>query len=220
MDQALSDVTVIDLSQVIAMPFCTMLLADLGAKLIKVESRERGRERVSLGVKRTRDGVEERVPVAQYRDRNKLGITLELKTAKGVELFKELVKRVDVVTENFSVGTMDRLGLGYDDLKNVNPAIIYASVTAFGQNGPYAPLRDHRTRRPHARSRLRDRGCAARSPRRDRRHHRGLDEPAHEGRGGESTRARRRSGSAGQQRRGDGRGPAGASAGDVRRARA
>ena len=143
MDQALSDVTVLDLGQVIAMPFCTMLLADLGAKVIKVESRERGRERVSLGVKRTRDGVEERVPVAQYRDRNKLGITLELKTARGIELFKELVQRVDVVTENFSVGTMERLGLGYDDLKAINPGIIYASVTAFGQHGPYAPQRGY-----------------------------------------------------------------------------
>ena len=143
MEQALSDVTVIDLGQVIAMPFCTMLLADLGATVIKVESRERGRERVSLGVKRRRDGIEERVPAAQYRDRNKLGITLELKTPTGVELFKELVRRADVVTENFSVGTMERLGLGYDALKDVNPAIIYASVTAFGLNGPYAPQRGY-----------------------------------------------------------------------------
>ena len=143
MEQALSDVTVIDLGQVIAMPFCTMLLADLGATVIKVESPERGRERVSLGIKRTRDGVEERVPAAQYRDRNKLGVTLELKTAAGVELFKDLVRRSDVVTENFSVGTMDRLGLGYDALKAVNPAIIYASVTAFGLNGPYAPQRGY-----------------------------------------------------------------------------
>ena len=72
MNQALSDVTVLDLGQVIAMPFCTMLLADMGARVIKVESRERGRERVSLGIKRKRNGVEERVPAAQYRDRNKL----------------------------------------------------------------------------------------------------------------------------------------------------
>ncbi|MGH7396619.1 MAG: CoA transferase [Candidatus Rokuibacteriota bacterium] len=93
MDQALSDVTVLDLGQVIAMPFCTMLLADLGARVIKVESPERGRERVSLGVKRRRDGVEERVPAAQYRDRNKLGVTLDLKTPAGAELFRELVKR-------------------------------------------------------------------------------------------------------------------------------
>src|SRR3989475_10563385 len=108
MDHALSDITVLDLGQVIAMPFCTMLLADLGARVIKVESRERGRERVSLGVKRKRDGVEERVPAAQYRERNKLGITLELKTPKGIQLFKELARHADVGTQNFSVCTIDR----------------------------------------------------------------------------------------------------------------
>jgi crotonobetainyl-CoA:carnitine CoA-transferase CaiB-like acyl-CoA transferase len=143
MEQALSDVTVLDLGQVIAMPFCTMLLADLGARVIKVESRERGRERLSLGIKRVRNGVEERVAPAQYRERNKLAVTLELKTPKGVELFKELVSRADVVAENFSVGTMERLGLGYEDLKAVNPRIIYASVTAFGQHGPYALQRGY-----------------------------------------------------------------------------
>jgi crotonobetainyl-CoA:carnitine CoA-transferase CaiB-like acyl-CoA transferase len=143
MEQALSDVTVLDLGQVIAMPFCTMLLADLGARVIKVESRERGRERVSLGIKRVRDGKEERVPAAQYRERNKLAITLELKTAPGVALFKELVAKADVVAENFSVGTMERLGLGYETLRQVNPAIVYASVTAFGQHGPYARQRGY-----------------------------------------------------------------------------
>ena len=143
MNQALDDVTVLDLGQVIAMPFCTMLLADLGARVIKVESRERGRERVSLGVKRIRGGVEERVPAAQYRERNKLAITLELKTPQGVEIFKELVRHADVVTENFSVGTMDRLGLGYEDLKPLNPGLVYASITAFGQHGPYAAQRGY-----------------------------------------------------------------------------
>ena len=98
------------------MPFCTMLLADMGARVIKVESLEQARERLSLGMKRVRNGVEERVPVYQYRDRNKQAITLNLKTPKGVELLKELVQRVDVVTENFSVGTMERLGLGYNSL--------------------------------------------------------------------------------------------------------
>jgi crotonobetainyl-CoA:carnitine CoA-transferase CaiB-like acyl-CoA transferase len=143
MDQALDDVTVLDLGQVIAMPFCTMLLADLGARVIKVESRERGRERESLGIKRLRNGREERVAPAQYRERNKLAITLELKTAKGVELFKELVERADVVAENFSVGTMERLGLGYEELRRINPGLIYASITAFGQAGPYAAQRGY-----------------------------------------------------------------------------
>ena len=143
MKQALDDVTVLDLGQVIAMPFCTMLLADMGARVIKVESRERGRERLSLGVKRTRGGKEERVAAAQYRERNKLAITLELKTPKGVELFKELVKHADVVTENFSVGTMERLGLGYEEIAQINPGVIYASITAFGQHGPYATQRGY-----------------------------------------------------------------------------
>ena len=88
----------------------------MGARVIKVESRERGRERVSLGIKRKRNGAEERVPAAQYRDRNKLAITLELKTPRGIELFKELVRHSDVVTENFSVGTMiSGLGKGAGD---------------------------------------------------------------------------------------------------------
>jgi crotonobetainyl-CoA:carnitine CoA-transferase CaiB-like acyl-CoA transferase len=120
-----------------------MLLADLGARVIKVESPERGRERVSLGIKRRRDGVEERVPAAQYRDRNKLGVTLDLKTPTGVRLFRELVKHADVVSENFSVGTMERLGLGYEDLRRINPGLVYASITAFGQTGPYASQRGY-----------------------------------------------------------------------------
>jgi CoA:oxalate CoA-transferase len=143
MEKALDDITVLDFGQVIAMPYCTMLLADLGARVIKVESREQGQERLSLGIARRRDGVEERVPVSQYRERNKQSITLNLKDPRGVDLIKELVQRADVVAENFSVGTMDRLGIGYETLKQVNPRIIYASVTAFGQDGPYAHWRGY-----------------------------------------------------------------------------
>jgi crotonobetainyl-CoA:carnitine CoA-transferase CaiB-like acyl-CoA transferase len=143
MEKALDDITVLDFGQVIAMPYCTMLLADLGARVIKVESREQGQERLSLGIARVRDGVQERVPVYQYRERNKQSITLNLKEPQGVELIKELVKHADVVAENFSVGTMDRLGIGYETLKQVNPRIIYASVTAFGQYGPYAHWRGY-----------------------------------------------------------------------------
>jgi len=143
MEQALSDVTVLDLGQVIAMPFCTMLLADMGARVIKVEWQEQAKERLSLGIKRVRHGVEERVPVSQYRDRNKQAITLNLKAPQGVALFKELVQHVDVVTENFSVGTMQRLGLDYHVLKTINPRLIYAAITAFGQYGPYASQRGY-----------------------------------------------------------------------------
>jgi crotonobetainyl-CoA:carnitine CoA-transferase CaiB-like acyl-CoA transferase len=143
MEKALDDITVLDLGQVIAMPYCTMLLADLGARVIKVESREQGQERLSLGIKRAHNGVEERVPVYQYRERNKRSITLNLKHPEGVALFKALVRQADVVAENFSVGTMDRLGLGYETLRQVNPRLIYASITAFGQYGPYAHWRGY-----------------------------------------------------------------------------
>src|SRR4051812_12040492 len=102
MQGALDDITVLDLGQVIAMPVCTMLLADMGARVIKVESRERAAERMALGIKRMRDGKAERVHAAQYRERNKLAVTLDLKQPKGVELFKELAARADVVCENFS----------------------------------------------------------------------------------------------------------------------
>jgi formyl-CoA transferase len=143
MHGALDDITVLDLGQVIAMPMCTMLLADMGARVIKVESRERGAERMSLGIRREREGQTERVHAAQYRDRNKLSVTLDLKQPAGVELFMELARKADVVAENFSVGAMARLGLGYDDVKRVNPRIVYASITAFGQYGPYATQRGY-----------------------------------------------------------------------------
>jgi formyl-CoA transferase len=143
MQGALDDITVLDLGQVIAMPMCTMLLADMGARVIKVESRERAAERMALGIKRQRNGKTERVHAAQYRDRNKLGVTLDLKQSAGVALFMELARKADVVAENFSVGAMARLGLGYEDVKRVNPRIVYASITAFGQAGPYAKQRGY-----------------------------------------------------------------------------
>ncbi|HEX2825134.1 MAG TPA: CoA transferase [Burkholderiales bacterium] len=143
MPGALDDITVLDLGQVIAMPMCTMLLADMGARVIKVESRERGADRMSIGIPRTVDGKRERVHAAQYRERNKLGVTLDLKHPTGVALLKELVRKADVLCENFSVGAMARLGLGYDDLERVNPRLVYASITAFGQHGPYARHRGY-----------------------------------------------------------------------------
>ena len=143
MPGALDDITVLDLGQVIAMPICTMLLADMGSRVIKVESRERGAERMALGIRRVRNGRTERVHAAQYRERNKLSVTLDLKQPQGVALFKELCQKADVLCENFSVGAMARLGLAYEDIRQVNPRIIYASITAFGQDGPYARQRGY-----------------------------------------------------------------------------
>ncbi|MBI4640947.1 MAG: CoA transferase [Candidatus Tectomicrobia bacterium] len=135
MPEALAHIRVIDLGTVIAMPYCTMFLADLGAEVIKIEEPSAALLRVSL--------TPGSVPVSQYRDRNKKSLTLNLKHPKGVAILKELVKKADVITENFSVGTMERLGISYAVLKELNPKIIYASISAFGQYGPYASQRGY-----------------------------------------------------------------------------
>ena len=101
---------------------------------------------MALGIKRVRNGKSERVHAAQYRERNKLSVTLDLKQPQGIALFKRLCAKVDVVCENFSVGAMARLGLGYEDIRQVNPSIVYASITAFGQEGPYAKQRGYDVR--------------------------------------------------------------------------
>ncbi len=131
---ALSDVTVLDLTRVVSGPLCTSWLADMGATVIKVENPDDGGDHTRDAVPFV-DGVS-----AWYTalNRNKKPITLNLKSPKGKEMFLELVKQADVVTENFRPGVMDRLGLGYEQLKKVNPKIILASVSGYGSYGPYA----------------------------------------------------------------------------------
>ncbi len=120
------------MSRVLAGPFCSMLLADMGADVIKLEVPGRG------------DDSREFPPFMEGEslyyinlNRGKRSITVNLKSPEGVRLFKELVKRCDVLIENFSPGTMDRLGLGYEVLKKENPRLIYAAISGFGQTGPY-----------------------------------------------------------------------------------
>lgn len=132
MRKALEDITVLDLTRVLAGPYCGMLLADLGADVIKIEEPTKG------------DTSRENFPQVNGQsgyfmacNRNKRGITLNLKSEKGKQIFKELVKKADVVLENFRPGVMDRLGLGYEVLREINPGIIYASISGFGQYGPY-----------------------------------------------------------------------------------
>lgn len=130
---ALEGITVLDLTRVLAGPFCTMMLADMGANVIKIEEAGKGADERQMGPFFNGES-------AYYMNlnRNKKGVTLNLKSAKGKEIFKELVKKADVVVENYRPGTMTKLGLGYDTLKEVNPGIIYAAVSGFGQYGPYA----------------------------------------------------------------------------------
>jgi len=124
----LSDVTVLELGHIIAGPFCSMLLADLGAEVIKVEHPEGG------------DAVRDSSAVGNssfnYVNRNKLGVTLDLKSEEGSAVFADLVAEADVLIENFAAGTADRLGVGYDDLKGINEELVYCSIKGFNE-GPY-----------------------------------------------------------------------------------
>jgi crotonobetainyl-CoA:carnitine CoA-transferase CaiB-like acyl-CoA transferase len=128
---ALDGIRVVDLSRVIAGPWCGALLSDLGADVIKVEDTGTGDE--SRTWPPYKDGE-----AAAYLlfNRNKRAMTLDLKTPEGAEVVKTLVKGADVVIENFRTGTMESFGLGYDVLSELNPKLIYCSVSAFGRTGP------------------------------------------------------------------------------------
>ncbi|HET9923362.1 MAG TPA: CoA transferase [Methylomirabilota bacterium] len=128
---SLDGIRVVDLSRVIAGPWCGALLADLGADVIKVEDTGPGDE--SRTWPPHKDGE-----AAAYLlfNRNKRGIALDLKTPEAVEVVKRLVQGADVLVENFRTGTMESFGLGYDVLAQINPRLIYCSVSAFGRTGP------------------------------------------------------------------------------------
>jgi len=133
MPKALEDVRVVDLTRVIAGPFSTTLLGDMGAKVIKIELPGRGDD-ARYGYPAV-DGV----PVAFLAlNRNKKGITLDIRKPRGADLFRRLVADADVVVENFAAGTMEKWGLGYAALAAINPRLIYAALSGFGQTGPYA----------------------------------------------------------------------------------
>jgi len=133
MPKALGDVRIIDLTRVIAGPFATTLLGDMGAQIIKIELPGRGDD-ARYGYPAV-DGV----PIAFLAlNRNKKGITLDIRKPRGADLFRRLVRDADVVVENFSAGTMDKWGLGYRALSATNARLIYAALSGFGQTGPYA----------------------------------------------------------------------------------
>ena len=125
----LNGVTVIDLGQIYNGPYCTFLMAMAGARVIKVEPKggENLRRRAKVG------GAA--VPFAMLNS-NKECITLDLKSARGKELFRAMVAKADVVIENFSQGAMERLSLGFDALSEINPGLVYASGSGYGRSGP------------------------------------------------------------------------------------
>ena len=129
---ALEGLVVLDLTRVLAGPFSGMILADLGADVIKVEEAGKGADERHLGPFKNGESA-----YFMNLNRNKKGITVNLKSAKGKELFRSLVKKADVVLENFRPGTMEKLGLGYEELRLLNPALVYGAVSGFGHYGPY-----------------------------------------------------------------------------------
>ncbi len=133
MARPLDDITVIDLTHALAGPFCSTMLADYGANVIKLEPPGAGDLARVWGAP---------VPGPDFSyfvtiHRNKRSIVVDLKKPEGKALFFKLIEKADVVLENFRVGALNRLGLGYDEAKKRNPGIIYCSVSGFGQDGPY-----------------------------------------------------------------------------------
>ena len=133
-NQSLEGITVIDCSQILAGPFCSMLLADHGARVIKVEKPNGGDDVRGWGPPFIGDDSSAFVQI----NRNKESISLDIKENPGKEILKKLIKTADVLIENSRVGTMDKLGFGYDDVKKINSKIIYCSITGFGSEGPYS----------------------------------------------------------------------------------
>ncbi|KGX86916.1 CaiB/BaiF CoA transferase family protein [Pontibacillus litoralis] len=136
MSMSLQGIRVLDLSRVLAGPYCSMILADLGADVTKVEAPGGSDETRQWGPP-YQEGVS-----AYYlcANRNKRSLTVDLKSKEGKRIIEQLVENSDVVLHNFRTGKMERLGLGYEQLKSINEQIVYCSITGFGETGPYAHL--------------------------------------------------------------------------------
>lgn len=137
MDQALSDVKVIDLTHYIAGPYCTKLLADYGAEVIKIERPEGGDPARKMGPFPGDIPHPEKSGLFLYLNMNKKGITLNLKTEMGKKIFKELIQNADILVENFEPRVMPSLGLDFETLSKINPGLVMTSISNFGQTGPY-----------------------------------------------------------------------------------
>ena len=134
MEGLLTGIRVLDLSRVLAGSYCSMMLGDLGADIIKVERPVIGDETRHWGPPFVAPG-ESAYFVSV--NRNKRSITIDLKKPDGIEIIKSLARKSDILVENFLPGKMDALGIGYQDIRPVNPRIIYCSISGFGPDGPY-----------------------------------------------------------------------------------
>lgn len=133
MTQPLEGIRVIDLSRILAGPFCSMVLGDLGAEVIKIEQPGTGDDTRGWGP----PFIDGESAYFLCINRNKKSLTLNLKHDKGKRILKDLVKKADVLLENFRPGGMEEFGLGYEVLREINPRLIYCSITGFGSTGPY-----------------------------------------------------------------------------------
>ncbi|MCK4285994.1 MAG: CoA transferase, partial [Candidatus Lokiarchaeota archaeon] len=136
MVRPLEGIKVLDLSRALAGPYCTMMLADMGAEVIKLEMPGRGDDSRAWGP----PFIEGESAYFMSVNRNKKSLTLNLKKEKSKEIIHKLIKQSDVIIENFRPGTMEKLGLSYNEVKKTNPEIIYCSISGFGQDGPYRLL--------------------------------------------------------------------------------
>lgn len=139
--QPLEGIRVLDLTRALAGPYCTMMLGDLGADVIKVERPGYGDESRGWGPPFVGEPYGPYPGESAYfisTNRNKRSITINLKEPAGQEIVCKLIARSDVFVENFRTGVLDGMGLGYEDLRAVNPRLIYCSISGYGRTGPYA----------------------------------------------------------------------------------
>ncbi len=137
----LSGVTVVDLTRVLAGPTCTQMLGDLGADVIKIERLGAGDDTRKFAPPFVKDGDGKDTSESSYfmgANRNKRSVAIDIAKPEGAKLVQRMVEDADVLVENFKTGNLAKYSLGYDDLKDLNPKLIYCSVTGFGQTGPYA----------------------------------------------------------------------------------
>lgn len=137
----LTGIRVLDLTRVLAGPWCTQNLADLGAEVIKIERPGAGDDTRGWGPPYLKDAHGKDTTEAAYyasANRNKQSVAIDIATERGANLVRELSKQCDILVENFKVGGLCKYGLDYESIKAINPALIYCSITGFGQTGPYA----------------------------------------------------------------------------------
>src|SRR3954470_15246523 len=131
----LSGIRIVDLTRVVAGPYCTMMLGDMGAEVLKIEEPERGDDTRAWG-----PYLEGQSSFYFQLNRSKKSVALDLKTPSGADALRDLIASADVLIENFRPGSLSQLGFGYTDVAAANPRLIYCSITGYGQTGPCAEL--------------------------------------------------------------------------------